>query len=252
MRDTVLDKNIQLAAQWIKTAQHTIVFTGAGISVESGIPPFRGEGGLWNNYNPQCVELGYFTRNPKTSWPILKEIFYDFMGKAHPNPAHIALAKLEKTGHIKWLITQNIDALHQSAGTKNISEYHGTIDTLHCRLCLKQIQATDLKWKPFPPVCFDCGGPLKPDFVFFGEMIPVKTMETSLGHAQIADLIIVIGSTGEVMPAAMLPGVVKHNGGRVIEINIEPSNYTENLSDCFLKGKASEILQRLTNAVLNE
>jgi len=242
--------DMNTAAQWIKAARHTIVFTGAGISVESGIPPFRGEGGLWNRYNPECVELNYFTHRPELAWPVLKEIFYDFMGKAEPNAAHRALAELERNDQVQWVITQNIDALHQTAGTRNITEYHGSIETLHCRLCLKRIHARDLRWTPFPPICADCGGPLKPDFVFFGEMIPPEASETALNQAQRADLMIVIGSTGEVMPAAMLPNVVKHNGGRVIEVNISPSNYTHQVTDCFLQGQAGEMMRRLAKSVL--
>ncbi|MHA1719979.1 MAG: Sir2 family NAD-dependent protein deacetylase, partial [Promethearchaeota archaeon] len=133
--------NYKQASKWILSSKHTVVFTGAGVSVESGIPPFRGENGLWNKYNPIFLEMGYFKANPKESWELIKEIFYDFFGKAKPNKAHQILAEWEKQNLIQTIITQNIDNLHQEAGSKNILEFHGTAQTLSCISCHKQYKS---------------------------------------------------------------------------------------------------------------
>ncbi len=128
---------IEEAAKLIKNAKHVTAFTGAGISVESGIPPFRGENGLWSKFDPLFLDINYFRQNPLKSWKLIKEIFYDFFGKAEPNSAHTALAEMEKSGYLNSVITQNIDNLHQTAGSKNVFEFHGTSKNLICTNCDK-------------------------------------------------------------------------------------------------------------------
>ena len=118
--------NYQLAAEWIINSKYTVLFTGAGVSVESGIPPFRGENGLWSKYDPTFLLTNYFEKHPEKSWKLIHEIFYDFFGRAKPNLAHYIIAELEKKGLIEVIITQNIDDLHQKAGSKNVLEFHGT------------------------------------------------------------------------------------------------------------------------------
>ncbi|MBN2681789.1 MAG: NAD-dependent deacylase [Bacteroidales bacterium] len=236
---------INKAAQIIKNSKHTTVFTGAGISVESGIPPFRGEGGLWEKYDPKLLDLRYFYAYPQESWTVIKEVFYDFFGKAKPNPAHFAIAEMEKTGIVKAVITQNIDNLHQEAGSKNVFEYHGNSKTLVCMECDEKYSVNENLLKKLPPQCKKCGGLLKPDFIFFGEGIPEHAAKMSALEAETADVFIVIGTTGEVMPACMLPYRAKENGATIIEINPSKSSFTESITDIYLPGKAGEILPLL-------
>jgi len=247
-----MDKTlIQQAAQKIKIAGRLISFTGAGISVESGIPPFRGPDGLWSRYDPQVLDLSYFQRYPDKSWRIIKEIFYDFFGKAQPNPAHQALAQLEAAGVMHGVITQNIDNLHQEAGSRDVIEFHGTSRRLSCLSCHQTWEFQPEMLASLPPACPRCGGLLKPDFIFFSEGIPPLAYQRSLTETQLADIWLVIGTTGEIMPASMLPIEAQRNGALIIEVNLRPSNYTNTITDIFLQGKASEVLSALAEAVLH-
>jgi len=244
-----MDENLyRLASEWISKSRYLVVFTGAGISVESGIPPFRGENGLWSKYDPIFLDTNYFLAHPKKSWSLIKEIFYDFFGKATPNEAHYTLAEMEKNGYIKSIITQNIDNLHQKAGSKNVIEFHGTSRRLTCLDCNHNYNSIEFI-KESPPYCPKCNGLLKPDFVFFGEPIPQDTYNKSIIETSLADLFILIGTTGEIMPASTIPFIAKENGAKFIEINIEISKYTNSIVDIFLKGKASYVLKKLNNLV---
>lgn len=234
----------ELASEWILNSKHLIALTGAGISVESGIPTFRGPDGLWSKYNPVFLDTSYFSANPESSWALIKEIFYDFFGKASPNPGHHALARLEKKGVLKSVITQNIDNLHQAAGSKNVIEFHGTSRTLTCMGCNGKYDSTN-NVDSLPPLCPKCGGLLKPDFVFFGEPIPFMANDSSIREAKSADVCLLIGTTGEIMPASMIPNVAREAGAKFIEININESRYTRSIVDIFLKGKATEVLTKM-------
>lgn len=240
---------IKEAANIIKSSKHITAFSGAGISVESGIPPFRGPQGLWNSIDPTFIEINYFEENYEKSWKDIKKIFYDFFGKAKPNPAHIALAELEKMGLLKAIITQNIDNLHQEAGSKMVYEFHGTASRLVCLRCGKQFKAAEFSFKEMPPKCQKCGGRIKPDFVFYGEGIPEKAYRASMLEATEADLFIVVGTTGEVMPACMIPQIARQNGAKIIEINIASSALTSNTTTHFLQGKAGEIFTWLMEEI---
>lgn len=235
----------------IKKSRHITAFTGAGISVESGIPPFRGENGLWNKYNPEVLDLSYFYKNPKQAWTVIQEIFYDFFGKANPNSAHKVIARMEKEGLLKAVITQNIDNLHQEAGSKEVYEFHGTAQTLVCVECGNKYHSEEVNFTKLPPLCSNCSGLLKPDFIFFGEGIPMDAYEASFKQAQVADVFLIIGTTGEVMPASMIPQEAKRNGAKIIEINPEKSLYTNVLTDIFLQGKAGEIMIEIEKLLLN-
>jgi NAD-dependent deacetylase len=240
-----LDEDLyQLASTWIKESKHSVAFTGAGISVESGIPPFRGENGLWSKYNPIFLDTRYFITNPEKSWALIKEIFYDFFGKAKPNKGHYVLTEIQKLGYLKSVITQNIDNLHQLAGSKNVIEFHGTSRTLTCMDCHKQFEAKGFI-ETLPPTCPECKGLLKPDFVFFGEPIPTEAHNNSIMEASLADVFILIGTTGEIMPASAIPFIAAKNNAKFIEINIEKSKYSNSIVDIFLKGKASVVLGNL-------
>ncbi|MDD3148489.1 MAG: NAD-dependent deacylase [Candidatus Riflebacteria bacterium] len=234
------------AARMILDAKRVCAFTGAGISVESGIPPFRGKGGLWNTRNPQFIEIGYFFQNPEDSWRQIKEIFYDSFGLAKPNEAHRALAELEGHGIVNAVITQNIDNLHQEAGSRVVHEFHGTTNRLICLDCHKTFVKSDISFARMPPECPNCViGLIKPDFVFFGEDIPEAVRTQSFAEAEKSDVFIVIGTTGEVMPACMIPYLARENGAQIIEINISPSAFTSGTTDVFLQGPASTMMRGL-------
>ena len=239
-----MEDQLLTAAKLIKESKYAVAFTGAGISVESGIPPFRGSTGLWSKYDPIVLDINYFFNNTIESWKVIRTLFYDFFGKAKPNPAHISLAQLESDGILKSIITQNIDNLHQQAGSKTVYEFHGTANSMICTKCGEKYRAADVDLENLPPRC-TCGGVLKPDFIFFGEGIPLEANKLSFQAAEQADVFIVIGTTGEIMPASMLPLKAKETGAKVIEINVKASNFTNELTDLFLKGKAGEIMPEL-------
>lgn len=245
-----MNEQILKAAQTIKNSKFLTAFTGAGISVESGIPPFRGKDGLWSKYDPKFIEINFFRSHPKESWAEIKKIFFDSMRKAKPNPAHKALADLESCGLLKGIITQNIDNLHQEAGSKTVFEFHGTVNYLICTKCEKRVPLSETDLSPDLPSCKECGGILKPDFIFYGEGINPHVYQGSINLVRNSDVIIVAGTSGEVMPACGLPIMVKENGGKIIEINTLPSLYTDSVSDFYFENKAGEILPEIKEAVL--
>ena len=242
-----MKNNYEIAAEIIKNSKFPVAFTGAGISVESGIPPFRGPTGLWSKYDPKILDIGFFLQNPAESWKYIKEIFYDYMGNTQPNEAHKFLSWLEKIGKLKGVITQNIDNLHQKAGSKKVIEFHGTASQMECMSCKRKFPSSNISLENLPPLCPECQGVLKPDFVFFGEPIPPKALDESIKLCKNADCVIVIGTTGEIMPASQLPILAKQNGAKIIEINIEPSNYTHTITDIFLNDKATVAAKKLKN-----
>lgn len=248
---TMDNKALQKAIDALKSSKHTFAFTGAGISIESGIPPFRGDTGLWSNYDPIVLDIDYFKSNPKESWEVIKEIFYDFFGQAKPNYAHIALAKMEHNGMLNSVITQNIDNLHQEGGSKIIWEFHGNSHTLECTACNKKYKIADLNFDKLPIICPVCDGLVKPDFVFFGEGIPELAYEKSMEEASKADVVLIIGTTGEIMPASYIPQIAKQNGATIIEINPEPSNFTNSITDIHLKAKATIAMKGLIEGLLD-
>lgn len=240
-----MDLLIKESARILKESKNTIAFTGAGISVESGIPPFRGENGLWNKYDPEVLDLGYYLQNAEKCWYYIREIFYDFFADAKPNNAHLILAKMEQNGLLNSVITQNIDNLHQEAGSRNVREFHGNSKKLKCLKCGKVYHAKNIDFKNIPPRCENDNEILKPDFIFFGEGIPQNAYADSFADAEKAEVCIIVGSTGEVMPASYVPRTAKQNGATVIEINPEESTFTHSVTDIHLKGKAGEILGKL-------
>ncbi|NLJ47543.1 MAG: NAD-dependent protein deacylase [Treponema sp.] len=236
------------AARELAGSKSLIAFTGAGISVESGIPPFRGEGGIWTRYDPETLELGRFLRDPAAAWPAIREIFYEYTSKAEPNDAHRVLARWEAEGRLAFLITQNIDGLHEAAGSRALAEFHGSCRHLVCLACGARVEAEPALLADLPPRC-RCGGIYKPGFVFFGEGIPREAYEASFAAAEAADACLVIGSTGEVYPAAEIPRIVKRRGGLVVEIDPEPTGFTESVTDIFIRAGASEAMRKLDAAV---
>ncbi len=241
---------VSKAAKILKNSKATTAFTGAGISVESGIPTFRGEDGLWSKYDPKVLDINYFHNYPMDSWKVIKEIFYDFFGKATCNKAHKVLALMEQNNLINNVITQNIDNLHQEAGSKIVHEFHGNSKNLICTNCGKSYNINEVSLSSLPPKCTECDGLLKPDFIFFGEGIPQKTYSASLEASEKSEVFLVIGTTGEIMPACQIPYLAKQNGATIIEVNPEESNFTNKITDVFLKGKASEIMNMIEKVLL--
>lgn len=246
MRDiaSIDQEALDAAAALLSSAHHAVAFSGAGISVESGIPAFRGVSGIWSRYDPACLDIETFHAHPENAWPVIKEIFYDFFGRAEPNPAHSALAQMEQDGLLSCVITQNIDNLHQRAGSRTVIEFHGTSRRLVCTHCGRLQDFSRKIFDVMPPRCL-CGGVLKPDFVFFGEPIPWQAHSRSVRETEEADLWLVIGTTGEVQPASWLPYQAKQHGAVVIEVNVEPSAFTDRVTDIFLCGKAGSVLPAL-------
>ncbi len=245
-----MENEVRTTASLIRKARHTTAFTGAGISVESGIPPFRGPEGLWSRYDPKFLDVDYFWKHPEESWEVIKELFYDFFGKVKPNRAHEALARLEEEGLIKAIVTQNIDNLHQEAGSRNVIGFHGNYFMLVCRQCGRKVTADQQIFESFPPRCRHDGSILKPDFVFFGEPIPEAASAAAYQEAAVADVFLLVGTTGEVMPANMIPRLAKQNGATIIEINTDPSAYTHDVTDVFLQGRAGDILPEIVESIL--
>ncbi|MBQ3834729.1 MAG: NAD-dependent deacylase [Elusimicrobia bacterium] len=237
--------NIEIVSDLIKKSKYAIGFTGAGISVESGIPPFTGAGGLWNKYDPKFIELSFFYSNPKKSWQEMHKIFFDSMGVAEPNKAHKVLADLEKRKIVKGIITQNIDGLHQAAGSKIVVEFHGTIHRLICTNCNLPYKTKETDLSQEVPKCPSCGGVLKPDFVFYGEGINKKNYDKASEMALKADLVIIVGTAGQVMPACYLPFTSKRYGAKIIEVNTLESAFTSQITDYYFQTKATEFFAEL-------
>lgn len=172
-----------------------------------------------------------------------------FFGKADPNPAHAGLSELQKSGFLKSIITQNIDNLHQKSGSKNVIEFHGTSERFVCLQCHATYETIKLKLEEEPPRCSKCFGTLKPDFIFFGEGIPGEAYKKSFEEVRKADVLLIIGTTGEIMPASTLPFEAGRNKATIIEINPEESNYTNNITNIHLKGKAGLLIPEISRAV---
>lgn len=242
-------EKIILFVNKIKTAAHLIAFTGAGISVESGIPPFRGEKGIWNKYDPKVLDIDFFYSQPHDSWPVIREIFYDFFGKAKPNNAHLVLGKLQQADYLKSIITQNIDNLHQEGGATVVREFHGNSKYIICTKCDCRVHVSEADLSNLPLKCEQCGALMKPDFIFFGEGIPQDAYQKSFTDARNADVVVVIGSTGEFMPAGIVPYEAKKNNAFIIEINTEPTNFTNSITDLFIEGKAGDVLLQVSKTL---
>jgi len=236
----------QKVAEIIKERGYVVAFTGAGISVDSGIPAFRGGQGLWEKYDPmEYAHIQAFQRDPEKVWRMLREMAQTVFD-AQPSPAHKALATLETQGALKAVITQNVDGLHQIAGNMNVIEYHGNHRRLVCLSCARKIPFTPEAAQKIPyPVCERCGEPFKPDVVFFGEAIPWVEMARANEEARNCKVMIVIGTSGVVYPAAEIPFTVHSNGGTIVEINVAPTPFTSAITDHFFEGSASEVLPKI-------
>ncbi|MFA6507240.1 MAG: Sir2 family NAD-dependent protein deacetylase [Treponemataceae bacterium] len=246
-----VDELLVSAALAIASSRRLVAFTGAGISVESGIPPFRGPGGLWERYDPSILDIQRFNQESAASWKAIKELFYDHWSKCEPNLAHRVLADWEARGLLSFTITQNIDDLHYRSGNRHIAEYHGSLRDLVCRRCGKRLPSLSVSLDHLPPLCPDCGAVLKPDFVFFGEGIPEAASRAAAEAIHSCDCLLMIGTSGEVYPAASLPPAAKRRGAVLIELNPRPSAYTASIVDYFLPFGACEGMEKLNAALLD-
>ena len=230
-------------ARLIREHGNGVAFTGAGISVESGIPAFRGGQGLWEKYDPmEYADIRAFLRSPDKVWSMLREMG-DVILRAEPSPAHKALGVLERAGLLNAVITQNVDGLHQMAGNVNVIEYHGSHRRLVCLSCSYTSAFTEESMKVLPyPVCARCHKALKPDVVFFGEQIPPSASLRAIGEAAACKVMIIIGTSGVVYPAADVPILASKRGATIVEINVSPTPFTSSITNCFLEGSASTIL----------
>jgi NAD-dependent deacetylase len=235
---------IREAARLLAGRRNAVVLTGAGISVESGIPSFRGAQGLWGKYDPmEYATLHAFIRSPRKVWEMLSEMV-SVCGDAVPNAAHKALAALEETGVVRAVITQNVDGLHQAAGSRRVIEYHGNMEELVCVFCWRRYPTRE-RWTPGAvPLC-DCGEILKPDVVLFGEPIPWLAQEQAEEEARTCGVLVVIGTSAQVSPACDIPRIAKESGAAVVEINPEETPLTAGVTDIRVPGGASEVLRRL-------
>jgi NAD-dependent deacetylase len=228
----------------LRRSRSTVALTGAGISVESGIPAFRGSQGLWDRYDPlEYAHIEAFLADPGKVWRMLAELGR-MVDQARPNPAHLALAQLEDGGHLKAVITQNIDALHQRAGNREVIEFHGNGQRLRCLQCGKVFAKEAISLSVLPPRC-PCQGILKPEVVFFGEPIPVPASQRAFELARTCEVMLVIGTSALVAPASQLPWTAKQNGAVLIEINLERTHLSDTISDFVLEASASQALSAL-------
>ncbi len=237
--------DIDTARQWLASATHVAALTGAGISAESGVPVFRGPGGLWRQYRPEDLATPEaFARDPRLVWE-----WYDWrrarVAEAAPNPAHYALAKLEHTVAAFTLITQNVDGLHDRAGSRHMLKLHGDLWWLRCTGCEKQTHNSEVPLAALPPRC-ECGALLRPAVVWFGEPLDDGVLRAAFEAASKAQVFLVIGTSALVQPAAMLPFVAQEHGARVIEVNPQPTALSPH-ADLHLAGPAGEYLPQLVD-----
>ena len=238
---------IQQAAQLIRRANKVIALTGAGVSTESGIPDFRSQDGLWSRFDPmEYGTWGAFRRDPEKVWGMLAELLA--LLDAKPNDGHRAMAQLEEKGLLSGIITQNIDSLHQQAGSTNVVEYHGSMASLSCVQCVVSLPLDEVIQQDIPPRCSVCKTLLKPDIVFFDEQIPATALQQTEELVHHADLLLVAGTSCQVVPAAYIPQQILAQGGAIIEINKEPVLQTQ--AEVILEGSFSDRMSQLVEELV--
>ncbi len=238
---------IEKAAFLIKEGQVVTALTGAGISAESGIPTFRGKDGLWQKFKPEELATPTaFSTNPKLVWEWYKYRI-DLIKEAKPNPAHNALSELEKLHPDFLVMTQNVDNLHRRAGNKRIIEFHGNIFRARCTNCGRRYDVERFIDEELPR-CPECGKLLRPDVVWFGESLDPQVIEESWERTCRTNVMIIVGTSLLVYPAAYLPILAKEHGAKIIEVNPEPT-YISDEADVVLRKKAGEVLPKIVEKV---
>ena len=248
----VFQEEIEAAAPLILSSEYVVALTGAGVSVESGIAPFRGPGGLWTKYGePQMDGYRKFLADPKGYWeerlnPRRRRRLGIPIHEAEPNPGHFALAEMEEMGLLKVLITQNVDNLHAAAGSQNVIEIHGNTYKLRCVDCGARFFRKGFDLSELPPRCPNCGGVVKGDTVMFGEPIPSDVLARCMEEAGRCDCMLVVGTSAVVHPAASLPLMAKRRGGVLIEVNPRQSDLST-LCDVCIQAPSGEALPALVS-----
>jgi NAD-dependent deacetylase len=247
-----IDERIELAASLILQARHAIALTGAGSSTPSGIPDFRSSGsGLWEKYDPfEVASITAFRRRPEAFYrwvqPMVNQV-----RDAEPNAGHIALAQMEACGVIQAVLTQNIDNLHQRAGSRNVLELHGHLREVTCLNCFRVApaeEAMEAAMSGNVPHCAHCGGVVKPNVILFGEQLPSQVFVAAMEHTRRADLVLVVGSSLSVMPVAKIPAVVQSQGGQVIIVNHQPT-YADDFAAIVFREDLADALPLLAQAI---
>lgn len=238
-------EQISTVSEWIQGAERLAVLTGAGISAESGVPTFRGSDGLWRNFRAEELATPEaFARDSKLVWE-----WYDWrrgkVVKTQPNSGHLALVELEQSKPGFTLITQNVDGLHDLAGSSHPLKLHGDIWEVRCTRCSYRGVNRDVPLNEIPPRC-ECGALLRPNIVWFGESLPADVLNRAWASSEQADLFLVVGTSALVHPAASLPLVAKRSGARVVEINLELTAISDQV-DLTLLGESGELLPRIIN-----
>ncbi len=238
------------AAALVAGARRGVAFTGAGISQESGIQTYRGQGGLWNTTSPRTSSIDFFLADPAAYWEVARERGTTLLA-ARPNAAHQALVELERRGNLAAVVTQNVDGLHLIAGSAAVIELHGNGREVVCLDCGSREPRSQVQGRlpeELPPRCPRCGGiHLKPAAVFFGEAMPVEATSRAFDLAGECDLMLVVGSSLAVYPAAQVPLVAHDAGAPLIILNAEPTPF-DDLATVVLRGRAGELLPELTRA----
>jgi NAD-dependent deacetylase len=238
MPEDLIDKAIIL----LKQAHNAVALTGAGVSTESGIPDFSGKNGLWSRFDPyEYGTMGAFLADPEKVWRMLSSLVK--IVDAEPNTGHKGMAVLEEKGLLTGIITQNIDGLHQKGGSRNVVEFHGSLDTFTCLSCGENYSLAHVKECSLPPHCATCDAILKPDIIFYDERIPDMVFAKTQQMLASADLLLVAGTSCKVEPAARIPNLIHNGGGKIIEINREPA--LNHLAAITLEGNFSTVMEKI-------
>ncbi len=228
----------------LKEAKIVAALTGAGVSAESGVPTFRDPGGIWEKFRPeQLANFEAFMSDPDFVWSWYQHR-REIMREVTPNPGHYSLAEFEKVFPEFHLVTQNIDNLHSRAGSKNVTELHGNIERNYCLKCNNFYNEIDVKQKSV--LKCECGGLIRPDVVWFGEMLPHNALRFAEETSKNSDVFFSIGTSAEVYPAALLPLIAKTAGAYVVEINTKPTVLSNDVDELIV-GKSGEVLKALLN-----
>ena len=254
-----MEDKLKQVARWIAASKRVIVFSGAGLSTESGIPDFRSPGGVWDRYNPEDFYFQNFLASETSRekyWRMATEM-YEPIRMAQPNQAHLAIAELENLGKLDCVITQNIDGLHFKAGNseERVIQLHGTATFVSCLNCKKRFDRDEIQERikkgEKAPRCDNCDGLLKPATISFGQSMPEKETEEAYHRSSLCDLFLVIGSSLVVQPAASMPLIAKRNGAKLVILNRDPTPY-DDMADLIIHGQAGPAMASILEYVKRE